>query len=87
MSADVIIYNQMYNVTLKFVNLVSLWVKVKYVQRWYVKKKKNTKQRITLWTHLAADFDFSLSALVPTVDRRGPFLIWNPFNHQGAPHA
>lgn len=40
MSADVIIYNQMYNVTLKFVNLVSLWVKVKYVQRWYVKKKK-----------------------------------------------
>lgn len=46
MSADVIIYNQMYNVTLKFVNLVSLWVKVKYVQRWYVKKKKKQNKEL-----------------------------------------
>lgn len=51
MSADVIIYNQMYNVTLKFVNLVSLWVKVKYVQRWYVKKKKKTQNKELRYGH------------------------------------
>lgn len=56
MSADVIIYNQMYNVTLKFVNLVSLWVKVKYVQRWYVKKKKKNKTKNYVMDTLGSRF-------------------------------